>query len=396
MKKLTKKPKLAVYIPIMAVLVVLAVAIQIANSMYGPVLQSAFAGSNMDATLQSTTHQTALDMNKQLEEEGAVLLKNDNNTLPIDASANSKVNLFGVKSVDMTYNASGSAAGSSTTPVTMKEGLESAGFVVNPDLNSMIAANTQKSDTAVHENGPTQSVNELDLSLYTGNCDFTTLKAYSNYAIVVIGRIGGEGADLARTGFGADGTNGYLTIMPNEAALLKALKTNGFTTIVLVNSSYAMELGFLEDPQYGVSAALWIGGPGDAGTLAVGEILAGQVVPSGRLVDTYAYDETTASTYYTSDNYQYVVDQGGGTYKSIGGYTDANEGIYVGYRWYETADAEGYWDAVGGYDKVVQYPFGYGLSYATFAQAFDGTPTFSDNTWTFQRQGDQPECSVRR
>ena len=132
-----------------------------------------------------------------------------------------------------------------------------------------------------------------------------------------------------------------------------------------------MELGFIDQAEYGVEAAVWIGGPGIAGATAVGEALTGKINPSGRLVDTYAYDLTTQSTYYTSDyNYYYSAEDAA---KIYGGFSNYSEGIYVGYRWYETADAEGYWNNISneygnGYDGVVQYPFGYGMSYTTFAQ----------------------------
>ena len=384
MEKTEKKPKIKRLIAVMSVLLVLIIILQLANAIYSPVLRVAFSGSTTDEDLLNTVHQTALDMNIEIEEEGAVLLKNDNNTLPINTTDKVKINLFGVKSIDLTFNATGSAASDPANMVSLKEGLESANFEINPDLYALISSQvTVSSDTSVHEGATSEAVYELGLDLYTGSTDFSNLKSYSNYAVVVIGRVSGEGGDLSRTGFGADSNESYLELSAYEKALLTKIKSYGFTTIVLVNSTPAMQLGFLNDEQYGVSAALWIGGPGQAGTIAVGELLNGTAVPSGRLVDTYAYDLTTSSTYYSADNYVYAVAQADGTYKDIGGWTNYSEGIYLGYKWYETADAEGYWDSVGGYDSVVQYPFGYGLSYATFSQKFSSPPVLEGNTWTF-------------
>ncbi len=133
--------------------------------------------------------------------------------------------------------------------------------------------------------------------------------------------------------------------------------------IVLINSSHAMELGFLED---GVDAALWIGGPGSRGMDAVGQVLAGAVNPSGRLPDTYAYDHTTAPAYWNA---------GGFTYSNLDkrNYVEYVEGIYVGYRFYETRfidNTTGQCDEVA-YEQTVQYPFGYGLSYTSFEQSIE-------------------------
>jgi beta-glucosidase len=380
-----KKPKYAIWIPVMSLMALLTGAVLVVNSLYGTTMKVAFTQAMVSPELMAQAEKDAADMNVQLEEEGAVLLKNDSKTLPISTSSGKvKINLFGVKSVDLTYNAAGSAAGTTTDAVTLKAGLEKGGFSINEDLYSLVSSNATASSTDVNEGGSSKAVNEMSLDKYTGNCAFDKLKAYSEYAVVTIGRLGGEGGDISRTGFGSSKTDHYLKLNDNEKALLKELKSDGFKTIVLINSSYAMELGFLEEADYGVSAALWIGGPGAAGTPAIGYLLNGTVTPSGRLADTYAYDLTTGSAFYTSDKYNYVVDKGSANYEDEGGWSNYNEGIYVGYKWYETADYAGYWASKGGYGKVVQYPFGYGSSYASFTQAFESAPTFADNTFTFK------------
>ncbi len=371
--KMAKRTK--IYFALAAVLLVVAIAVSALGSIYKTVLTVALEGSPIDEELAKESYAAGIEMNLELETEGAVLLKNENGQLPMAAG---KINLFGEKAVNTVFNASGSAASGSTDSVSIKDGLEHAGFTVNPDLIAMIEKLEPETDTAVHEGNSVDiskyPITEPKLEDYTGNISFDNLKAYSDQAVVVIGRLGGEGQDLPRTGFGDDETKHYLELSDDEINLLHALKDNGFNTTVLINSSYAMELGFLELEEYGVNAALWIGGPGQAGADSVAKLLTGESVPSGRLTDTYAYDLTTQSSFYTGDYYYYYGPDNAD--KTIAGYSNYAEGIYVGYRWYETADEEDYWDDIEnefgkGYEGVVQYPFGYGLSYTTFEQKIE-------------------------
>lgn len=384
-----KKPKYVLFSVFIAVFLILGILMTTVGEYYSTVATAALEGSTTDYELAEKTYAAGIEMNVELEEEGMVLLKNDNTVLPLEADG-TNINLFGTRAVDMIYNGSGSSAGSNEGAVTLKEGIAAAGFTINEDLYNMIADAASSTDTAVHEGNEVDSslypIDELSLDKYTGDYSFENLKQFSEIAVVVIGRVGGEGQDLPRTGYGEDGTQSYLELSTEEKDLLTALNENGFTTIVLINSSYAMELGFVEQEAYGVDAAIWIGGPGLAGATAVGEALAGTITPSGRLVDTYAYDLTTQSTYYTSD-YNYYFDSADMS-ESIAGFSNYSEGIYVGYRWYETADAEGYWDSVSneygtGYEGVVQYPFGYGLSYTEFAQVIESV-TEEDGILTFE------------
>ena len=368
-----KKPKYRLFTVLSVVCLILGILMTTVGGHFSTVLTVAMEGSTTDKETAEMTYADGLAMNVELEEEGLVLLKNENQTLPLSAG---KVNVFGEHAFNMVYNGSGSSAGNANGAVTIKEGLEAAGLEVNEGLLSYIEENTtSETDNSVHEGNSVDisgyPINEMSVEKYTGDYSFDKIKEYSDTAIVVIGRVGGEGQDLPRTGFGADETESYLELNQNEKDLLKTLKENGFKTIVLINSSYAMELGFIDQQNYGVEAAMWIGGPGIAGATAVGEALTGKVNPSGRLVDTYAYDLTTQSTYYTSDyNYYYSAEDAA---KILGGFSNYSEGIYMGYRWYETADAEGFWDTISneygnGYEGVVQYPFGYGMSYTSFSQ----------------------------
>lgn len=368
-----KKPKYRLFTVLSVVSLILGILMTTVGGHFSTVLTVAMEGSTTDKETAEKTYADGLAMNVELEEEGLVLLKNENQTLPLSTG---KVNVFGEHAINMVYNGSGSSAGSGKGAVTIQEGLKDAGLDVNENLLSYINKNTTSTtDDSVHEGNEVDisgyPINEMSVDKYTGEYSFEKLKEYSDTAIVVIGRVGGEGQDLPRTGFGEDGTGSYLELNQNEKNLLTALKENGFRTIVLINSSYAMELGFIDQKEYGVEAAMWVGGPGIAGATAIGEALTGKVNPSGRLVDTYAYDLTTQSTYHTSDyNYYYSAED---ATKNLGGFSNYSEGIYVGYRWYETADAEGFWDNISneygnGYNGVVQYPFGYGMSYTTFSQ----------------------------
>ena len=368
-----KKPKYRLFTVLSVVCLILGILMTTVGGHFSTVLTVAMEGSTTDKETAETTYADGLAMNVELEEEGLVLLKNENQTLPLSAG---KVNVFGEHAFNMVYNGSGSSAGSAKGAVTIQEGLQEAGLEVNENLLSYIDKNTTSTtDDSVHEGNEVDisgsPINEMPVDKYIGEYSFEKLKEYSDTAIVVIGRVGGEGQDLPRTGFGEDGTESYLELNQNERNLLIALKENGFRTIVLINSSYAMELGFIDQEEYGIEAAMWIGGPGIAGATAIGEALTGKINPSGRLVDTYAYDLTTQSTYHTSDYYYYYSAED--VTKILGGFSNYSEGIYVGYRWYETADAEGFWDNISneygnGYNGVVQYPFGYGMSYTTFLQ----------------------------
>lgn len=382
------KKSVTVFSIIMAVALIIGLVIDIVTPMYWTSLTIAFSGSSVNENAQAEALEAGYALNIKLEEEGIVLLKN-NGVLPLQTSADAKtkINVFGVRSAHLVLNSAGSAAGNVVGAATLKDALEAANFEINSALWQKLESTFVKDSTAVEEGGTSEAVNELDISEYTGDISFEKAKEFSEYAVVTFSRLGGEGHDQARTGMGESGDQSYLALAANEKALLEELHTRGFKTIVLINSSYAMELGPLDE--YGVDAVLWIGGPGVKGAMAVGSVLNGSVNPSGRLVDTYAYDLTTAASFIPSDSYSVLADG-----EQIGGYTNYSEGIYIGYRWYETADAEGFWASelannkwgVSSYEDVVQYPFGYGLSYTSFSQKFVGTPSYDEATRTITFQ----------
>lgn len=316
-------------------------------------------------------------LNETICEEGFVLLKNDNG-LPL-AGETPKVSVFGMNSVDLVYGGSGSSARSSDTAVDLYQSLTNAGISYNETLkkiydDAQAAGRGRGSSPSMGDIPPGFATGELPLSAYGGEIS-SLVGEYDDAALFVVSRIGGEGYDLPRTMKNEDGSavtganadDHYLELDNYEEALLAAVCGTFDNVIVIINSSASMELGFLEDDTYEgkIKAALWVGSPGGTGMNALGKILTGKVNPSGRLVDTYVRDFTTTPSYA---NFSTNFSELGDTYLLNGAKQEAHfveyeEGIYVGYRYYET---RGFTDGEQWYDENVVYPFGYGLSYADF------------------------------
>ena len=301
----------------------------------------------------------SLQMAEELESEGIVLLRNENGALPLAAGA--KVNLFGYASVDPIYGGTGSGAGDTTGNVDVIAGLKNAGLEVNEQLADFYRNSGVSRIKQSGFSGSDFTPAEVPAASYPESL-LADARAFSDTAVIVISRIGGEGGDLPMNmhaaGYTAeDDGRHYLELTQDEEDLLALVKGQGYAkVIVLVNASNAMELGFAED----VGACLWIGSPGTVGFNAVGRVLTGEVNPSGRLTDTYAYDLTSSPAYWNAGDF---------SYSNLSGrsYVEYAEGIYVGYRYYETAAADGAID----YAATVQYPFGYGLSYTNFEQSIE-------------------------
>ena len=325
-------------------------------------------GQKQVTTGQSLTVEQAADqsraMAQELVQEGAVLLKDQNNALPL--AEGTAVNLFGYGSVDPIYGGSGSGASDTSSNIDLVTGLTNAGLTVNQELVDFYKKSGVSRAAQKGFEGSNFTPAEVPAAQYT-NTLLQNAKAFSDVAIVTISRVGGEGGDLPQDMYAAgysktDDGRHYLELTQDEEDLLALIKAQGFgKVIVLINSSNAMELGFLEDDS--IDAALWIGSLGSTGFNAVGEILSGKVNPSGRLSDTYAYDLTTAPAYWNAGDFTYA--------NLKHHYVEYAEGIYVGYRFYETRyvdNTTGVCDEAA-YAKAVQYPFGYGLSYTTFEQS---------------------------
>ncbi len=332
-----------------------------------------------DSTEELEAHDQ--EIAEQLSGEGIVLLKNDNDALPL--ASGSAVSTFSHSVVDIVTCGTGSADIDTSAAPTLKEALEEVGLTVNPTLWDFYETEAGSEYVRTPGKGSILSnrtewdINEVPVSVYT-DAVTASYSEYNDAAIVVISRVAGEGADLALDGF-ADGTN-ILELTTEEQEMLEMVNESFDTVIVLINSTNALECDFIDNEAYGIDAVLWIGYTGTWGLNSVADILVGNTNPSGKLVDTYCYDNTTApsmaSLYgYTWANYDesdtenwYSVSNGGldGNMK----YITYQEGIYIGYRYYETR----YEDVVMGtgnagdydYASEVAYPFGYGLSYTDF------------------------------
>ncbi len=315
-------------------------------------------------------------VNEKICEEGFVLLKNEK-SLPL--AANAKISVFGMNSVDMVYGGSGSAAKDSSDSVDLYKSLENASISYNKKLKTFYEG--KKASGKGRPKSPSMgdvvtgfATGELALSEYSGGIS-SYVGEYKDAALVVISRIGGEGYDLPVTSRNTAGRSNendhYLELDDNEKALIAELckSDSQFDNVILIiNCATSMELGFLTDGTYGekLKGALWIGTTGGTGMNALGKILKGEVNPSGRLVDTYATDFTKAPSYQNfSTN---LVNGGAGNRYYINGtaqdayFVEYEEGIYVGYRYYET---RGYSDEEW-YSENVVFPFGYGNSYTDF------------------------------
>ena len=327
------------------------------------------------ATNKAEAFANAQEVNLKLAEEGFVLLKNENAALPMNKGA--RISVFSKNSVNLSYGGSGSGGFDTSNNKNLYESLNDAGFVTNPTLKRFYESSqsgpVRTANSSDLDNGDNQKIAtaETPQSKYT-DAVRNSYADYSDAALVVITRIGGEGFDLPRYQGDSEGAvspdSHYLELDQNEIDLLTAVTDGTFKRVVVVfNTPSSFEATFLKDSAYAafadkIDAAVWIGFTGSNGITALGEILNGDVNPSGRLVDTWAADFTKNPSFAnfgtgclpdTTDKYD------GGMYYSV----DYEEGIYVGYRYYET---RGETDGEDWYNANVVYPFGYGLSYTTF------------------------------
>lgn len=306
--------------------------------------------------------QALADMGTTILREGVTLLKNENGTLPLEAT--SKISVFGQDSVDSVYGGGGAGSIYTSKAQSLMDAFEQAGFDVNPTLTEFYTTGAgkdhRKTSTDAYGKG-TFAVNEVPASAYTDDVE-KSFASYNDAAIVVIGRSGSESQDLPTDKLASGYT--YLQLDDDERAMLKMASDNFDKVVVLLNTQNPMELADLEDDS--IDAVMWIGSLGQTGAGGVAEALNGTVNPSGHLPDTYAYDLKSAPSSANFGSYAIV----NGTDRFTSSYMAYAEGIYVGYRYYETR----YEDVVLGnearsnydYTKQVAYPFGYGLSYTDF------------------------------
>lgn len=358
----------------------------------------------IDAAAKATT--------KEIAGEGITLLKNSNDTLPLKTSVtgdtDKNISLFGRRSVDTVFGGTGSGSGDADQCTTLADALADAGYNINQTLLDMYTENLDNvevaSNTMDNISAMTYYIGEFPQSYYTSSIT-STYSSYSDAAIVVLGRQGGEGMDFSTNLL--DSVNSGETAMDasvaevanyeegqhqlelsyEEKQLLAHVEENFETVIVIINSSNVMELGDLENDE-NVDAIVWLAYPGSTGCEALADILNGTTTPSGHTVDTWPADLTADPTFANTETVAYSnisSENALGTTYMI----EYEEGIYVGYRYYETAAAEGFID----YDTAVVYPFGYGLSYASFSQEIkevteeDGTLNVTVSVTNTQEEG---------
>lgn len=381
-KKAPKRPRKRSAV-LMSLLLAVMIAVNAGCGMYYNVITQFFSNaSNVNEAMVTQTRAEGQDIAAQISAEGSILLHNEDNALPL-AEDELNVNLFGWSAVNpILWGGLGSGAGSVNDGcVDLVTGLENNGFQVNQELvdfyKSLDLARSSKDSMGSFV--PDYSKVEAPMDAYTDEL-WENAREYSDVAVVMFSRMGNESEDLPTdmSDWKGEANEHYLELGADEAALLDKINSLDFEkVIVLINASFPMEMGFLEEK--GVDAALWIGGPGETGMNSVAKILKGEINPSGRTTDTYAYDFTSAPSYENWGEFYYADTE----YEAIGytgvekrnlNFVDFAEGIYVGYKYYETrwVDNETGVCDEDAYRQAVQYPFGYGLSYTQFEQSITG------------------------
>jgi len=345
-----------------ALILAVLIALNFAAVYFSDAINVYLYGYGVDFSQAEQALKAGDELCQEIEGEGIVMLKNDKETLPLTGT--DKLNVFGWAGTDGGFVISGSGSGSADERGTGKkksllQGLKDAGFEYNQELISMY-----ENFKGEREGSSLGSSDSLFFKLYEPNSDYYTSQIlnnalnFSDVAIIVISRLGGEGKDLPKVQYKSSGTDTsrtYLELSTEEEQLINTVTDVGFKkVIILLNTCNAMELSFLDNA--GIDAAISVGGTGQSGTISVGKLLKGEITPSGKTSDTYAYNLEDDPTYVNS------AASGVTSYTNGGKYIDYSEGIYTGYRYYETAAYENYID----YDKAVQFPFGYGLSYTEF------------------------------
>ncbi len=352
------------------------------------------------------------ELSEQIIQEGSVLVKN-NGVLPLSLDTVSNVNVFGHAAIDWVYGGSGSGQvlpenNNAAENIDFLKALELYGVSYNQSLISMYRKFAAPfGDIGSINNNYDQFYRLAEPSISDKNHYSAALldeaKNFSDTVFVVIGRHAGETEDPTRVQYkvnantAVDTSRHYLEISTEEEEMLKYVGANYENVIVIINSTNTMELDFV-DTIPGIDACLVVGATGTRAAKAIPSVLWGEVSPSGRFTDTYAYDmasninfkRTSAQGigHYTGASDMYPTGAGsnaGGTRRDAPAFIDYIEGVYLGYKWYETADVEGIWNnysreildetdkkiTVTGYESVVQYPFGYGLSYTSFEWSVD-------------------------
>ena len=362
-----------------AIAMVLAVVVCVNMICFGP-MATLIGLATGNGTLSDETNEEAAEVAEEIMEDGIVLLKNES-LLPLNETK--KLNIFGWESINPAYGGAGSGGINDLYDiVSLNQGLENAGFSINQELvdfyNNYGADNPEMSIQKQSWTLPEPPVDTYSDEL------IKSAKEYSDVAVVVLSRKAGEGhndipMDVRKAAYDNNSDEyddfpegeHYLQLSQTERDMVDMVCSNFDNVIVVYNGANQFELGFADEyPQ--IKSVVWCPGTGNVGFNALGKVFSGEVNPSGKTPDTFIYDMTTAPWWNNAEKTEYtnladlaVEGMNAGTAQVYApAFTNYVEGIYVGYKYYETAAQEGAID----YDKTVQYPFGYGLSYTEFEQ----------------------------
>ena len=362
-----------------AIAMVLAVVVCVNMICFGP-MSTLIGLATGNGTLSDETNEEAAEVAEEIMEDGIVLLKNES-LLPLNETK--KLNIFGWESINPAYGGAGSGGINDLYDiVSLNQGLENAGFSINQELvdfyNNYGADNPEMSIQKQSWTLPEPPVDTYSDEL------IKSAKEYSDVAVVVLSRKAGEGhndipMDVSKAAYDNNSDKyddfpegeHYLQLSQTEKDMVDMVCSNFDDVIVIYNGANQFELGFVDEyPQ--IKSVVWCPGTGNVGFNALGKVFSGEVNPSGKTPDTFIYDMTTAPWWNNAEKTEYtnladmaVEGMNAGTAQVYApAFTNYVEGIYVGYKYYETAAQEGAID----YDKTVQYPFGYGLSYTEFEQ----------------------------
>ena len=362
-----------------AIAMLLAVVICVNMICFGP-MATLIGLATGSGTISNETNKEAAGVAEEIMEDGIVLLKNES-LLPLNETK--KLNIFGWESINPAYGGAGSGGINDLYDiVSLNQGLENAGFSINQELvdfyNNYGADNPEMSIQKQSWTLPEPPVDTYSDKL------IKNAKEYSDVAVVVLSRKAGEGhndipMDVSKAAYDNNSDEyddfpegeHYLQLSQTERDMVDMVCSNFNNVIVIYNGANQFELGFADEyPQ--IKSVVWCPGTGNVGFNALGKVFSGEVNPSGKTPDTFVYDMTTAPWWNNAEKTEYtnladmaVEGMNAGTAQVYApAFTNYVEDIYVGYKYYETAAQEGAID----YDKTVQYPFGYGLSYTEFEQ----------------------------
>jgi len=387
----------------------LVVAVTVNAICLGPMRNTINGAMAKMGTLTEESAANSRDVIERVAEEGIVMVKNEDGALPLETRS---LNVFGWSSANPVYGGSGSGTVDASTAVSLLDGLENAGFSLNTELSDMYAEyRSERPVIGINQEGQDWTLPEIPAEDYSEEM-LTNAREFSDTALVVIARAGGEGSDLPHdmgavmdgswnepgtkylnakydnnSGEYADFEDGqhYLELSQTEQRMIDMVCSRFENVVVVYNGANTFELGWLDEYEQ-IKGAFLIPGAGATGFNALGKILTGEVNPSGKTADTWVRDLTQTPYFHnigsmTYTNMQDMLDVAKAEWEAadgVAGFVRYVENIYTGYRFYETADEEGFLD----YEEAVLYPFGYGLSYTEFEQSMGEITADEDGNLT--------------